>query len=190
MRRFMSTSMFVSVVLLAGAVCLAQDAKPDTAGAKSDSPDMWEAYKQMWEGQWETTITFSEDLDNGPKKGDTIAATLTNEVIVSGHGMLVTRLIRSPSGELLMEQKGLACWCPKQKAILLHELNTMGGRGESVIKLVDGQEHSAGSFIDADGNASSISTTTSVIDKDTNKIKIVDGLMKGFEIVYKRTKKQ
>ena len=189
MRRFVTMSLLVLVVLLAGGICFAQDKQADAAGAKADSPDMWAAYKKMWEGEWEATITFAVDLDNGPKKGDKFTATLTNEVIVFGHGMLVTRLIRSPSGELVMEQKGLASWCPKQKVILLHELNTMGGRGDSVIKLVDGQEHSTASFIDADGKESSISTITAVVDKDTNKIKIVDGPMEGFEITYKRTKK-
>ena len=62
--------MFVSVVLLACGVCFAQDKQADAAGAKADSPDMWEAYKKVWEGEWEATITFPADLDNGPKKGD------------------------------------------------------------------------------------------------------------------------
>ncbi len=189
MRRFVTTSMLVSVVLLAGGICFAQDKQTDAAGAKADTSDMWAAYKKMWEGQWETTITFPVDLDNGPKKGDKITATLTNEVIAFGHGILVTRLIRSSGGELVMEQKGLASWCPKQRVILLHELNTMGGRGDSVIRIVDGQEHLAASFIDADSKESSISTITAVVDKDTNKIKILDGPMEGFEITYKRTKK-
>ena len=74
MRRFVTTFMFVSVLLTA-AVCLAQDNKSDAAGAKSDSPAMWEAYKKMWEGKWETKGTMPVDHGKNPgrtyrRKGD------------------------------------------------------------------------------------------------------------------------
>ena len=46
MRRFVTMSMLVSVVLLACGVCFAQDKQADAAGAKADSPDMWEAVQE------------------------------------------------------------------------------------------------------------------------------------------------
>ncbi len=189
MRRFVTTSMFIPVVLLACGVCFAQDKNPDAAGAKTESPDMWEAYKKMWEGKWETTITMPMDVPGTAiKKGDRFTGTMTDEVIVNGNGLLVTRIFRNPNGEVVVEQKGLASWCPKQKAILLHEVSTIAGRTEGVIKMVDGQEQHASTEIDAQGQETAGCTVTTSINENANQIKVTEGPYKGFEMTWKRKK--
>ncbi len=188
MRRFMTTSMFVSVVLLAGALCLAEDTKPDAAGAKTDSPEMWEAYKKMWEGQWETTFTMSEDATDGSglKRGEKIEATMTDEVILDGNGMLITRIIRNAQDQVISQQKCLASWCPKEKAILLRELSSDGARSDGVIMMLDGQEHHRSTHTDAKGNQTVIRLVVTGVDKDNNRLQIVEGPLSGFEITWKR----
>ena len=110
MRRFVTMSMLFSVVLLAGGICFAQDKQADAAGAKADSPDMWAAYKKMWEGQWETTVPMP---DGGELKGET-----KFEVILDGHAVLMTR--NWSSGQNTFKEMALGSWCPKQKAIVLN----------------------------------------------------------------------
>ena len=188
MRHILTSLVLASIVLLGAAVCLAQEEDLENSGTKVGASDMWEAYKKMWEGNWETRITFPVSLPSGPQKGDTFTATMSNEVIASGHGMLIARCIRTVNGAVVMEQKGLASWCPKRKAIILCEVNTDGGRGENVIEIVDGKEQMSATFIDASGDESSMKSTTSAPDVDTRTIRILDGPMADFEIVYKRKK--
>ena len=186
MRHILTSFLLTSVVLLGVTVCCAQEKDPENSGTKVAASDMWEAYKNMWEGNWETRITFPVSLPSGPQKGDTFTATMSNELIASGHGMLITRCIRNVNGDVVMEQKGLASWCPKRKVIILCEVNTDGGRGENVIEVVDAKEHVSATFVDASGDESSMKSTTSAPDVDSRTIRILDGPMADFEIVYKR----
>ncbi len=178
MRHFVTTSMLATFVLLAGAVCLAQDTKPDAAGAKTDSPEMWEAYKKMWEGQWETTFQMA---DGGEGRGE-----CTAEVILDGHAVLISRTWNSPQSSV--KQMVLGCWCPKQKAIVLHGVGGGGGQMATVIKLVDGEEHATISRIAADGTENSSRTVSTVIDKDTCQVRFLEGQFEGAEITWKRKK--
>ncbi len=189
MRCFVTTSMFVSV-LLAAAVCLAQDKKPDAAGAKADSPDMWEAYKKMWEGKWETKGTMPADLPGKVviKNGERYTVPMMDEVILNGHAMLINTTFRLGDSEHVIEQKGLACWCPKQKAVLLYELNDIGERSEGVVKTGNGVEHMTLTNIDAEGLTTTSHTQSTAIDQDTIKGKFLDGPFEGFEITWKRKK--
>lgn len=190
MRRFVATSLLVSAVLLAAEVCFAQDKQPAAAGAKAESQDMWAAYKKMWEGEWEATITMPQDVEGNPKikKGDTLSAVMTDEVIFGGNGLLITRIFRNVRGEVISEQKGLANWCPKQKAIILREISNDGGSSNAVIKMIDGQEHNTSTEIDAQGTETVSRLVVTAIDNNTHQFKVIDGLMAGFEMTWKRKK--
>ena len=122
------------------------------------------------------------------KKGEEFTGTMTDEVILDGHGMLITRVFRRASDGLILQQKGLAGWCPKQKAVLLHEFANMGERSESVIKIVDGREHLTGKDIDAEGSEFTSHTQATVVDQNTITLKFLDGPFEGFEITWKRKK--
>ncbi len=180
MQRFMTFSVLAPLVWLTGSMCMAQETKPV----------MWEAYQKMWEGTWETTLTMPIDLPGkvAITKGDEFTGTMTDEVILDGHAMLITRTFRRAKDGLILEQKGLASWCPKKKAILLYELSSTGERAESVITLVPGQEEVTGTGYDADGNESTSRTQSTVTDPNTITLKFLDGPLKDFEVTWKRKK--
>lgn len=174
MRRFVTTSVLVWVVLLAGNVCLAQD----SSSATSNSSEMWEAYKTMWEGKWEATIPRD---DGGEGRGETNV-----EVILDGHAVWISRTWSFP--ERSVEQRMLGSWCPKQQAIVLHGVGGGGGQTMSIVTLVDGNEHSSISRIASDGTESNSRTVTTVIDKDSYHMKFVEGQFEGTEFTWKRKK--
>jgi hypothetical protein len=178
MRRIVTSSILASVVLLAGTVCLAQEKKSDAAGAKADSPEMWEAYKKMWEGKWETTVPMP---NGGELKG-----VATIEVILDGHAVLVTR--NWSTGQNAFHEKALGSWCPKRKVIVLDVCDSAGGRAESIVKLVDGEEQNSISRTALDGTEESTRTIVTVTDKDTYQLKITEGRYAGAEVTWKRKK--
>ena len=179
MRRFVTMSMLVSVVLLAGGFCFAQDKQADAAGTKADSPDMWAAYKKMWEGQWETTVPMP---DGGELKGET-----KFEVILDGHAVLMTR--NWSSGQNTFKEMALGSWCPKQKAVVLNGNDSAGGRFESIAKLVDGEEEDSFSRIAPDGTEDVSRTTVTVDSENTYQQKITEGRYAGAEVTWKRKNK-
>ena len=178
MRRFVTMSMLVSAVLLACEVCLAQDKQSDAAGAKADSPDMWEAYKKMWEGEWEATVPLP---DGGELKGETKI-----EVILDGKAVLTTGTWKL-RGET-MNQKTIGSWCPKRQSIVVHGVDSSGGLSDEVLTLVNGEERGSTSFIDADGTEESNKSVITLIDPDTIKVTFVDGRFAGGEFSFKRKK--
>ncbi len=179
MRRFVTMSMLVSVVLLVGGICFAQDKQTDAAGAKADPSDMWAAYKKMWEGEWTTTIAMP---DGGELKCES-----TIEVILDGNAVQITRTWSLTQGTLKM--KALGSWCPKRKAIVIHEVNSHGGRTESVVTLVNGEERNSLSHFAPDGTEESSRVVTTVIDSDTYQLKFVEGRFAGGELTWIRKKK-
>ena len=177
MRRFVTLSMFV-LVLLTTAVCLAQDNKSDAAGAKADSPAMWETYKKMWEGKWETTITTPN--------GEDVTAKSTVEVILDGKAILESATWSYSGGT--MSLKRIGNWCPKRKSIVTHTVDTWGGQSEAVITLVDGEERGTATFVDADGTEDSTKSVITVSDNDTIKVAFVEGRWAGGGFTWKRKK--
>jgi hypothetical protein len=177
MRRFVTLSMFVSVLLTA-AVCLAQDNKSDAAGAKADAPAMWEAYKKMWEGKWETTITMPN--------GEEVTAKSTVEVILNGKAVLSSATWTYQGGTLNI--KSIGSWCPKRKSIVVHTVGSDGGQSEAVITLDNGEERGSTSFIDADGTEESNKSVVTLIDPDTIKVTFLEGRFAGGEFTWKREK--
>lgn len=174
MRSVVTTSALVSMVLLAGNVCLTQD----SSSSNSNSSEMWEAYKKMWEGKWEVTIRMD---DGGEGRGEKIV-----EVILDGRAVWISDTWSSPQGSL--QQRALGSWCPKQQAIVLHGVGGGGGRTMSVVKLVDGKEHSSISRIAVDGTENSSRIVATVIDEDTNQVTFVEGRYEGAELIWKRKK--
>jgi hypothetical protein len=174
MRRFVKTSMLVSMVLLAGTVCLGQD----RSSAASNSSEMWEAYKKMWEGKWEVTLRTG---DGGEGRGEKIV-----EVILDGRAVWISDTWSSQLGSV--QQRTLGSWCPKQQAIVLHRVGGGGGRTMSVVKLVDGKVHSSNSHIAVDGTENSSRVVAAVIDEDTNQVTVVEGLYAGTDLTWKRKK--
>ena len=178
MRRFVTMSMLVSAVLLVGDICFAQDKQADAAGAKADSPDMWAAYKKMWEGQWETTIQTPN--------GDEVKGESTVEVILDGKAVLSTSTWRLRGDT--MNQKTIGSWCPKRQSIVVHGVDSSGGLSDEVLTLVNGEERGSTSFIDADGTEGISKTVITLIDKDTIKVTFVEGRFAGAEFSFKRKK--
>ncbi len=176
MRRFVTTSMF-ALVLLTAAVCVAQDDKSDDAGAKADSPAMWQAYKKMWEGKWETTITMPD--------GEVTAAS-TVEVIVGGKAVLSSATWTYQGGTLNI--KSIGNWFPKRKSIVVHTVGSDGGQSDAVITLDNGEERGSTSFIDADGTEESSKSVVTLIDPDTIKVTFLEGRFAGGEFTWKRKK--
>lgn len=58
----------------------------------------------------------------------------------------------------------------------------------SVVKLVDGKEHSSISRIAVDGTENSSRIVATVIDEDTNQVTFVEGRYEGAELIWKRKK--
>ena len=179
MRRVVITLMLVWAVLLTCGFCFAQDKQADAAGAKTDSPDMWQAYKQMWEGEWETTVPMP---NGGELKGEAKI-----EIILDGHAVLVTRVFSSDQSTF--KEKALGSWCPKRKAIVLNGNDSAGGRTESIVKLVDGEEQDSNSRVAPDGTEESSRLTVTISDKDNYHLKITEGRYAGAELTWKRKTK-
>ena len=166
MQRFVTTATLFAAVLLAGTVCFAQDAKPE----------MWDAYKKVREGKWETTLTTAE--------GVVVTATLNVEVIFDGKAVLESATWTSGGGTLNL--KGIGNWCPKQKSIVTRTVDSWGGHSEAVITLADGEERGSTTLIDADGTEDSTKSVTTVIDNDTLKVAFVEGRWAGGGFTWKR----
>lgn len=174
-----AASVMALAVLLGFGVSIAQEKQPGDAGAKAESPDMWTAYKKMWEGEWTTSIPMP---DGGELKCDT-----TIEVILDGNAVEITRNWSLAEGTLKL--KALASWCPKRKAIVIHEVNSHGGRTEAVVTLLNGEERNSMTLIDPDGTEESSLALTKVIDSDTYQLKFVEGRFAGGDLTWKRKKK-
>ncbi len=178
MRHIRMTSMLVSAALLAGTTSFAQEKQSDAGGAQAASPDMWEAYKKMWEGKWETAITTPE--------GEQVSATMTFEVILDGTAVLTSATWSFRGGS--MDIKSLESWCPKRKSIVAHSVNSWGGHGEGVFTLVTGEERGSTTFVDPDGTEGSDKSVSNLIDQDSIKVKFVEGRFAGAEFTWKRKK--
>ena len=168
MQRFVTTAALCSAVLLSGTVCFAQEAKPE----------MWDAYKKLWEGKWETTLTTPE--------GVVVTATSTIEVILGGKAILESATWSYSGGT--MSLKRIGNWCPKQKSIVTHTVDTWGGQSEAVITLLEGEERGTATFVDADGTEDSTKSVITVIDNDTLKVAFVEGRWAGGGFTWKRKK--
>lgn len=179
MRHVLTASLMALAVLLGSGASMAQERQPGDAGAEAESSDMWTAYKKMWEGEWTTTVSIP---DGGELKCET-----TIEVILDGNAVEITRIWSMAQGDLKM--KALASWCPKRKAIVIHEVYSHGGRAEAVVTLVNGEERNNMSLIDPDGTEESSLAVTTVVDSDTYQRKFVEGRFAGADITWKRKKK-
>ena len=189
MRRFMTTSAFVSIGLMTCVVCMAQNEQSDAPDAKANSPTMWQQYKQMWRGEWETSLVMPVDAEEiGLKQGDKLTGTMIDKPILQGHGLQITRTFRNSEGDVVVTHRCLASWCPKVKKILLYELTSAGERTEAVIEIVDGEEHNSGTTIQPNGEQITGSVIVTKEGKNTRKLKVTEGPATGFEITWTRKK--
>jgi hypothetical protein len=178
MRHILMTSMLVAAALLVVTASFAQEKQSDAGGALAASPDMWEAYRKMWEGKWETAITTPE--------GDKATATMTVEVILDGKAVLTSATWSFRGGSI--DIKSLEAWCPKRKSIVAHSVNSLGGHGEGVFTLANGEERGSTTFVDPDGTEGSDKSVSNLIDQDSIKVKFVEGRFEGGEFTWKRKK--
>jgi hypothetical protein len=178
MRHILMTSMLVAAALLVVTASFAQEKQSDAGGALAASPDMWEAYRKMWEGKWETAITTPE--------GDKATATMTVEVILDGKAVLTSATWSFRGGSF--DIKSLDTWCPKRKAIVSHSANSLGGRAEAVFTLVNGEERGSTTYFDPDGTEDSNKSVSNLTDPDAINVKFVEGRFAGAEFTWKRKK--
>lgn len=190
MRRSATITTFVSVGLLTCGACMAQDSNSEALSAtKSDSPKMWQQYKQMWKGEWEADIVMPVDVEEAElKRGDRVAGKMTCRPILRGHGLQIIRKFCNSDGEVLVTHRCLASWCPKGNKILLYELSSIGERTEAVIEIVDGTEHSSSAMTQANGEEVTGSATVTREGKDSRKLKVTEGPATGFEVTWTRKK--
>jgi hypothetical protein len=144
----------------------------------------------MWKGEWETTFVMPEDYEDEQEfsKGKKITGAMTVRRILQGQGLLITRTFKNSDGKTILAQKSLACWCPKEEVILLHELSTMGGHTTGVVKMVDGQEQHISTSIDAQGKKTIGRSISRSVSPNENELEIVEGPLAGFKGTWKRRK--
>ncbi len=148
---------------------------------------MWQQYKQMWRGEWETSLLMPVDAEEiGLKQGDMVTGIMTDRPILQGHGLQITRTFSNSAGDVVLTQRCLASWCPKAKKILLYELSSTGERTEAVIEMVDGQEHNSGTTTQADGEQITGKLIATMEGKNTRQLKVTEGPAAGFEITWTR----